>query len=186
MSSDKPHLVIISGPPAAGKSSIARPLAEALGYPLFCMDEIKEHLADAIGPDSGNFADLLGVAAVNETLFIANELLTQNVSIVVEGFFQSDRYSNAFSELATQSKMVLVHIRADDATLKHRYERRALARERHWIHDDLGNLPGLKPELPEFMARQLELDIPRIVIDTTFGPIDVAEVAFMIRELMTK
>lgn len=42
-------VVIVSGPPAAGKSTLADPLAAELGFTLIAKDRIKETLHDALG-----------------------------------------------------------------------------------------------------------------------------------------
>lgn len=44
-----PQLVIVSGAPGAGKSTLAAPLAIALGLPLLAKDTIKEAVRDALG-----------------------------------------------------------------------------------------------------------------------------------------
>jgi predicted kinase len=46
------QLVLVSGPPAAGKTTIAGPLAAELGFTLLAKDRIKETLHDALA-DSG-------------------------------------------------------------------------------------------------------------------------------------
>jgi predicted kinase len=38
------RIVLVSGPPASGKTTVARPLAEALGFALLTKDDIKEAL----------------------------------------------------------------------------------------------------------------------------------------------
>src|SRR4051794_3017127 len=43
------RLVIVSGPPGAGKSTLAGPLAAELALPLLAKDVIKESLFDALG-----------------------------------------------------------------------------------------------------------------------------------------
>src|SRR5690349_24639146 len=43
----EPTLVIISGPPGSGKTTLAHRLAAAIGCPAVCRDEIKEGLAHA-------------------------------------------------------------------------------------------------------------------------------------------
>jgi predicted kinase len=48
------RLVYVSGAPGAGKTSLAGPLAAALGYALLTKDTIKETLHDALGgPEAG-------------------------------------------------------------------------------------------------------------------------------------
>ena len=40
--------VLVSGLPGSGKSTVAAPLAQALGLPLLARDDIKESLWDAL------------------------------------------------------------------------------------------------------------------------------------------
>jgi predicted kinase len=46
---DPPLVVVVTGPPASGKSTIARELADALAAPLIAKDPIKETLFDSLG-----------------------------------------------------------------------------------------------------------------------------------------
>lgn len=178
----KPQLIIISGPPAAGKSTSARPLADALGYPLLSMDEVKERLADAIGPDATSIAPLLSDAAVQLLSANATELLAASQNVILEGFFQSDRYSATLANLTSLADSVLIHLLASDAELKHRYESRALRGERHWIHGDAEKIGTLQPELPAYMAEILDLRIPQIIIDTTDHSLDLDSMVQLIQQ----
>ena len=45
------RIVLVSGAPGSGKTTLAHPLAEQLGLPLFAKDTIKEALHDNLGRD---------------------------------------------------------------------------------------------------------------------------------------
>lgn len=148
------------------------------------MDDVKENLADTIGPGAVAFADALGNAAVHEIIASAQELLEQGRDVIVEGFFQSSLYSRDFAQLTFMANSVLLHLHADDSALKHRYEQRTLREVRHWIHGDRDKLPSLTPELPTYTAERLHLDVPQLIIDTSQRPVDISATAGLImREL---
>jgi predicted kinase len=64
--------VLVGGPPASGKSSLAAPLAAELGLPLIAKDAIKEALMDALGhPRDVQESRALGRAAVMAMLAVA-------------------------------------------------------------------------------------------------------------------
>lgn len=176
----RPRLVLISGPPAAGKSTSAPMLARALGMPLFSIDATKERLADAIGERALAFADDLGDAAMRHVLSIAQELLASGEDVMVEGFLRHGPSEPLVAPLAAMADTVLVHVYAADLILKDRYEARAVLPERHWIHGDIAKLGTLLPELPADMAAPLDLGIPRLFIDTSDGMLPVAVVAELV------
>jgi predicted kinase len=55
--------VLVSGLPGSGKTSVAVPLAAALGWPLLAKDTIKESLWDVLGPGDRAWSARLGGAA---------------------------------------------------------------------------------------------------------------------------
>jgi predicted kinase len=182
MITPKPRLIIISGPPGAGKSTLARPLARRLGLPLFEKDTIKEGLADALGEHAAGLSRPLGRAAIKQIFDIAEELLRTGNGLVIEGAFHRGLAEIDLAPLLTLADATLIHVRADDALLLARFERRITSPDRHPIHNDGNRLGELRQFLAEGFADPLDLDIRRIVIDTTYGPIDAEEVAFMVQE----
>jgi adenylate kinase family enzyme len=56
-------IVVVTGPPAAGKTTIARGLVEHLGLPLFEKDAIKELLYETIGAGDRDRSREIGFAA---------------------------------------------------------------------------------------------------------------------------
>lgn len=64
--------MLVAGPPASGKSSVAAPLARELGLPLLAKDEIKEALMGVLGqPPTVEASRRLGRAAVMAMLALA-------------------------------------------------------------------------------------------------------------------
>lgn len=51
------QIVMVSGAPGAGKTTIAVPLAAALRFPLLAKDQIKESLHDALGSTTGDLQE---------------------------------------------------------------------------------------------------------------------------------
>lgn len=182
MNKPLPPLVIVSGPPGAGKSRLARPLAHALGLPLLEKDRVKERLADSIGNHAQGLSRDLGLAAVKQIIATAEELNRSGVGVVLESFFHKGVSEPDLTPLVERSQAVLVHVQADDDILISRFERRSTDTERHLIHNDGDRLGDLRQYLAEGVADILDLDCPHIIIDTTYGPIDPEEVAMMVRD----
>lgn len=60
-------IVLVSGPPASGKTTIARPLAHALAFALLTKDDIKESLFTSLNGPGGDvgFSRRLSAAAMD-------------------------------------------------------------------------------------------------------------------------
>ena len=182
MNKPLPTLIIVSGPPGAGKSTLARPLATSLNLPLLEKDQVKERFADALGEHAANISSNIGLAAVKQIIATADELLRAGHGVILESFFHKGVSEEDLAPLLKQSRAVLVHVLADDELLISRFERRVSDPDRHPIHNDGDRLGDLRQYLTEGVADILDLDCPHIVIDTTYGPVDPEEVAFMVRD----
>jgi shikimate kinase len=176
----RPRFVIVSGPPAAGKTTSAPLLAQALSMPLFSIDTTKERFADAIGRNALEFADEIGEAALRHTVATVHELLAIGDDVMIEGFIRHGPYEPLIEPLIAMADTVLIHLHAEDLELKDRYESRAVQPHRHWIHNDIARLGTLTPELPAPLAAPLALAIPRIFVATTAGPLPVSAVVALV------
>jgi predicted kinase len=173
------RVVIVSGPPAAGKSTIAGPLAAELGFALIAKDRIKETLHDALGQVAAADMDLawsqrLGAAAM-ELLWA---LAVDAPAVVLEANFWPDdaRLDARLSVLGTVP--VEVHCQCPIGECRRRYAERA--RSRHPVHVD-----GPERNVTETFARSARPigRGPVISVDTT-RPVDVQVVAAEVWRLL--
>jgi predicted kinase len=124
-------LVVVSGAPGTGKTTVAEALSRDLGLPLLSLDQIKEALADSLGLGEETWSDRLGDAAA-EVVF---RLAKTYGSAVAEGWWRRERRDRAMAEFRGA---VEVFCRCDGAIAEARMrERRAAGR--HPIHRDVIN-----------------------------------------------
>jgi glucokinase len=131
------RLVIITGLPGTGKTTLALGQARRHGLPLICKDTIKEPLMDVLGADASRSRELSNTSfAVMFSL--ARELLALGDSLILEGNFRSGEHETPLlAALPPDSPNIIqVLCRADED------ERRAriLNRTRHAGHRDAHQL----------------------------------------------
>lgn len=182
MSTQKPTLVIVNGPSAAGKTEIVEHLAESLGLPFFTKDDIKERFADVLGESAFELTHDLGKASQLQLIAIAGELVRTGRGVVIESFFHKGVSEPELAPVVEQANAVILHLTADHDELVKRYAERMDKPERHEIHNADGTPDELQRLLAEGVADPLDLDCPMILLDTTDGDPDGDEVVRMLRE----
>ncbi|PJJ73055.1 putative kinase [Diaminobutyricimonas aerilata] len=122
-------LLLINGLPASGKSTLAEDIATRLGWPLLSKDDIKEALADLVGPavPSSN----LGMIAMDTIWSLTAHIGT---GVVVESFWWAHRDREHVERGVRESgaeTVVELWCEVDDEVARQRYEER----ERHVVHE---------------------------------------------------
>ena len=164
-------MVLVSGAPGSGKTSLAAPLAAELGFALLGKDRIKETLHYALGAPEPDLAwsRRLGGAAM-ELLWA---LAADAPAVVLEANFRPRSAYERGRISALSATPVEVNCACPPELAARRYAERAAAS--HPVH--VTTSPS-----PDFLA---EFDRPvgigdLITVDTT-GPVDVAAVADQVR-----
>jgi predicted kinase len=175
-------LVVVTGPPASGKTSLAQALARELGLPWIGKDAVKETLYDSLGSGE-ELEPRLEEAARALLLTIAEQQLASGLSAIVESNFDRDADPAPLERLWREhpTPVVQLHCFAEEGELLERFAERAASGERHPGHDD-------SPDDVEEVRRDLErgrwdpLDLPGELIEVDLGePPDVASLAARIR-----
>ncbi|HEU4567456.1 MAG TPA: AAA family ATPase [Marmoricola sp.] len=168
----RPLHVLVGGPPASGKSTLAPALARELGLPLLAKDTVKEALVDVLGADDVDASRRLGRAAVEVLFALAREA----GSAVVESVWHRSYAPAQVARLP--GDVVEVFCRAPLEVLTARYRERAGTR--HGGHFDAVRTPEelFGPETCEPLAGPW----PLVEVDTS-RPVEVVALARLVRDL---
>jgi predicted kinase len=170
-----PLVLIITGAPASGKSTLGRQLAAALSLPYLSKDLFKESLFDSLGCHDRAWSQRLGGASMALLFRSAEALLDAGQSLALESNFSATWDTPEFLALAKRCACQFVQVvcTAPGPTLVERFERRARSGERHPGHDDAAALAEWRPRLLTERWDALELEGPVFIVDTTNWRIDL-------------
>jgi predicted kinase len=160
-----PLVVIVSGPPCTGKTTLARRLAADLRLPLMCKDTIKEVLFEVLGVSDRTWSKRLGGASMEVLYTFVEAQLASGQGCVAEGNFDVTFSTPVFRRLAREYPHLYIQVNcvADPAVLAERFCRRSLSGERHPGHQDhLPRDPRMDSPIP---GRTSPLDIGGHVIE---------------------
>jgi predicted kinase len=162
-----PTLTVISGPPGAGKTTLAHALAERLGCPAICRDEIKEGMVLAAGPDFGpedhdplNWRTLEAFFAVLETLIRAE------VSMVAEAAYQDRLWRPGLGPLLPWAKLLIIRCHVSVELARTRQQDRLANDPRRTAHADAAHLAILGNAPPGDGFDWPSLDVPALDLST--------------------
>ncbi len=165
----RPTLVIVSGAPGSGKTTLANRLAGELRLPLLTKDGMKETLADVLGAPDLEASRRLGDAAYALLCDVLRSLLSAGLGAIVESNFRRDRSEPELRPFVAASVATLIHCQAAAELLHARYAARTGAPDRHPAHKDILRQADLRLELEGGRFEPLRLEIPILRVDTTDG-----------------
>lgn len=165
-----PTLVVVSGAPGSGKTTLAHEIAAGLGCPAICRDEIKQgmvHAAPGFVPGPG---DPLSIRTLGTFFDVLALLLRSGVTVVAEAAFQDRLWRPGLEPLTEVAELRIIRCTVDAGVAHARIARRVEQNAHRAAHDDRGLLQALAggvAALDTFVP--ISLAAPTLRVDTTDG-----------------
>lgn len=162
-----PTLVVVTGPPGSGKTTLAHAIARAVPCPAICRDEIKEGMVHSVRDFTPAVGDPLTRRTYSTFFDVLELLLTDEVSVVAEAAFQHQAWEPKLERLMDRATLRVVQCHTHPATAEKRILERASQRT---AHADTALLESIRAGQDIFATfERLAVPAPSMDVDTTSG-----------------
>jgi predicted kinase len=158
-----PHLVVVSGPPGSGKTTLAHRLAGEVGCPALCRDEIKEGMVHATPGFVAAPSDALTMRTYDLFFAAIRLFLDAGVTSVAEAAFQDALWRRGLEPMLGLAALRVVRCQVDDRTARERAARRLTEVSSRAAHADAAHLAHQARFVP------ISMDVPTLDVDTSEG-----------------
>ena len=178
-------LIIVTGHPASGKTTIGKQLAVHFGLPYLSKDDFKEVLFDELGYADRAHSKRVGKAAYRLLFEQAAQWLAKGEGVIMEANFKPEYDDALFAALLRDYRKPVVQVlcTADGAELYRRFEARALGTERHPGHADRDCLEEWKEFFLDAPTTPLQVGTCIEVDTTIMAEVHVAHIIEQIEGL---
>lgn len=129
------YCILVTGIPAAGKSTMAKVVSEKLKLPVISKDTIKELLFDNVGFQSRTEKVKLGIASMEIMYYIASQLMKAGQPFILENNFEYSSEQGMKSLLEKYQYSVLtITLTGDYKVIYQRFLERENSPDRHRGH----------------------------------------------------
>jgi len=165
---NKPLLIVFTGMPASGKSTLARLLSKETRCPLLSRDELKEGYTNTLGIPHSEMDNSVAMH-IYESFFEAAELLlSKGISIIIEAAFQDKLWRPKLLALSHKAAIKIIICKTIPGRVKERFTNRLLndpGREKYH-GDSLWHSTKERNGWPE-EYEPVKMDVPLLEVDTS-------------------
>lgn len=171
----KTVLIIVTGPPGSGKTTLAKKIADKFDLPFISRDAIKESMFDSLGTKDRQWSEKLGAAAYDLLYDFAEELMSKKVSFVIESNFKPEFSTSNFVYWGEKYdfETLQIHCEAEVDILFERFKNRFQSGERHPGHGDENYIGEFKEKMSKGAHGPIDIPGKKISLNTNdFSKID--------------
>lgn len=162
---EKPLLIVVTGRPASGKTSVAHLLAKEINCPLISRDELKEGYINTKSIQSHQFNEKAN-SDIYKTFFeVIDLLISKRISIVIEAAFQHKLWETQLAKFLNKAEIRIIVCKVPLELAKERFYKRILDQpEREKFHEDstIENTVLLTEDY-----EMINMPLPTLEVDTT-------------------
>jgi predicted kinase len=179
-------IILVTGHPATGKTTLAHYLARELSFPLIWKDQFKETLSEILGAPTAERSRRLSSVAWALLYQQVENLLKANISHVVESNFDPFYANEHWINLKEKYEFKIIQIRCETQPeiLLERYKKRVLDGSRHHGHVDASKDKEFLKSIEEHIE-WVEIESDSISFDTSsFNDVDKEKLLKKIRKCL--